>query len=98
MMQERESQIMPPPKEAADTVSVLLFSVLRENLGASELQVDVARGSTVADVLDAVCTRHPVVKQYRSVLRVGLNAAYANESAPVADGDEVALITPVSGG
>jgi molybdopterin converting factor subunit 1 len=79
-------------------VHVLLFSVLRENIGQPALQVDVPHPASVAALLEILEARYPPVASYRSVLRVAVNQAYAEEEAPLTAGDEVALITPVSGG
>jgi molybdopterin converting factor subunit 1 len=79
-------------------VNVLLFSVLRERVGASNLTVQISEGGTVSDLLDAICAEHPIVTRFRETLRVAVNAEYAASGDPVRPGDEIALITPVSGG
>ena len=80
------------------TVQVLLFSVLREKIGQPALQVDLPPPASVAALLDALEARYAPVASYRPVLRVAVNQAYVEEEAPLTAGDEVALITPVSGG
>ena len=76
-----------------------LFAVLREMAGRDEVELDLADGATVADAiaavgglpgLDGVIGRLPV--------RMAVNRDYASESTPLAPGDELALIPPVSGG
>ncbi|HEX7069544.1 MAG TPA: molybdopterin converting factor subunit 1 [Rhodothermales bacterium] len=84
--------------QASVEVHVLLFSVLRERLGTSTLSVRVPEQATVADLLDAVCAEHPAITRFRKTLRVAVNAEYASADDPVRAGDEIALITPVSGG
>lgn len=88
------------PRPAAEPVAVhvLLFSVLRENIGQPALQVDVPPPASVAALLEVLEARYAPVASYRSVLRVAVNQAYVEEEALLAAGDEVALITPVSGG
>ncbi|RMF63372.1 MAG: MoaD/ThiS family protein [Bacteroidetes bacterium] len=54
--------------------------------------------ATAADVLDELARRFPVVDRYRPVLRLAVNEHYEPASVRLAEGDEVALITPVSGG
>lgn len=80
------------------TLSVLLFSVLRDKVGASEVEVHVVPPATARDVLDELARSYPVVGDYRQVARLAVNHEYVSESAPVTPGDEVAIITPVSGG
>ena len=79
-------------------VRVLLFSVLRDGVGAGELSTAVEPGATGADLLDRLAAAYPAVALHRSVVRLAINRRYAPSDTPLADGDEVALITPVSGG
>lgn len=79
-------------------VRVLLFSVLREKLGRGEVPFQLTGPATGADLLAALAARYPGLEPYRGVIRLAVNEAYAPEHVVLADGDEVALITPVSGG
>jgi molybdopterin converting factor subunit 1 len=79
-------------------VQVLLFSLLKEKLGTSELSLTLDAPATGTDLLDALETRHPAVADHRSSLRLAVNQEYVPTTTRLADGDEVALITPVSGG
>ncbi len=79
-------------------LTVLFFSVLREKLGCSSLDVTLEPGSTGADLLDHLASSHEAVGMYRSFIRLAVNTAYVPETITLQTGDEVALITPVSGG
>jgi molybdopterin synthase catalytic subunit len=72
------------------TVRVRLFAGLRERAGWSVREVDAA---TVADVWAAL-----ELGDEPAGLLYAVNKAYAKRDRPLADGDEVALIPPVSGG
>jgi len=72
------------------TVRVRLFAGLRERAGWSEREVDAA---TVADVWGALG-----LGDEPAGLLYAVNKAYAERDRLLADGDEVALIPPVSGG
>jgi molybdopterin synthase catalytic subunit len=72
------------------TVRVRLFAGLRERAGWSEREIDAA---TVADVWDAL-----ELGDEPAGLLYAVNKAYAEREQLLADGDEVALIPPVSGG
>ncbi len=93
---------MPPESATTDAqtirVTVRLFSVLREKIGRRTLEMALGAPATAADLLKRLAKEHPAVGAYGSALRLAVNAAYAPPSTPLADGDEVALITPVSGG
>lgn len=72
-------------------VTVRLFAGLRERAGHDRVEVELPEGALVSDLLEAmeVAPRSCVV---------AINREYAAESAPVREGDEVALVPPVSGG
>ncbi len=80
------------------TLNVLLFSVLKQKVGEERLTVSLEAPATGTDLLDHLEAQYPVVGDYRSVLRLAVNQEYVPETVTLADGDEVALITPVSGG
>ena len=82
----------------AASVRVLLFSVLRDGVGTGELSVPLPEAATGADLLDRLGDEHPEVARHRPVIRLAVNRRYVPPDTPLADGDEVALITPVSGG
>jgi molybdopterin synthase catalytic subunit len=71
-------------------VTVRLFAGLRERAGWSQREIDVAR---IADVWDAL---H--LGDEPPGLLYALNKTYVERDRELADGDEVALIPPVSGG
>lgn len=79
-------------------VRVLLFSVLRDTVGASEIDLQLPAPARSEDVLDWLAIEHPAIRSYGSVTRVAVNHVYAPPHTELNDGDEVALITPVSGG
>jgi molybdopterin converting factor subunit 1 len=76
---------------------VRLFAGLRERAGADRVEVDLPEGASVADLLAAMGTT-PVGELAPRSCIVALNREYADEDAVVEEGDEVALVPPVSGG
>ena len=79
-------------------VDVRLFSVLRERVGASSVRVPLAGAISGAELLQRLAQRHPAVEAHRGSIRLAVGERYVGEEATVEPGDEVALITPVSGG
>ena len=79
-------------------VRVRLFAIQRELAGAKEIPLDLPPGATIEDAWTAVVARHPVLAPGRPSLRFARNGDYADAEEPLADGDEVAFIPPVSGG
>jgi len=76
------------------------FASIREALGAGE-SVEVAEGSTVGAVRDALIARggaHASALARGRALRSALNQVLCDEAAVVADGAELAFFPPVTGG
>ncbi len=79
-------------------VRIRLFAIQRELAGTREHAVDLPDGATVADAWDALVATFPALAPGRGSVRFARNGAYADEDTVLADGDEVAMIPPVSGG
>ena len=79
-------------------VRLLFFATLKEIVGARQLEIDLPAKSTVGDLLSRLESTYPRIKDYRSVVLTAINEEYVDQSAIVAEGDEVAIFPPVSGG
>jgi molybdopterin synthase catalytic subunit/molybdopterin converting factor small subunit len=75
------------------TLEVKLFAMLRERAGSDTVSVELPEGSTVGDLLGELA---PLIGALP--VRAAVNREYSLEGAPLEEGDEVALIPPVSGG
>ena len=78
-------------------ITVRTFASLRE-LSADRFEADLADGACVADAWAALQARHPAVEAHRPYVRAARNGVYAPWDVPLADGDVVAFLPPVSGG
>jgi molybdopterin converting factor subunit 1 len=76
---------------------VLLFASYADALGGPTVDVDLAGGATVRDLVDAV-RRLPNAATLPPAPLVAVNHAYAGPDHPVTERDEIALIPPVAGG
>jgi molybdopterin synthase catalytic subunit len=74
-------------------VTVRLFAALRERAGAGKRELELPEGATAGDVFAALG-----IGDEPPGLNYAVNREYAERTHVLADGDEVALITPVSGG
>jgi molybdopterin synthase catalytic subunit len=72
---------------------VRLFAGLRERAGAGARELELAGGASVADVWPAL-----ELGDEPPGLLYAVNREYVTPDRPLSDGDEVALIPPVSGG
>lgn len=100
------------PAAAAPTVRVRLFAALREAMGWSEQQVvataspatplalwhqlDLAGAWLAASGPPAGST--PASTALPEGIRVAINQQFASADTPLADGDELAFLPPISGG
>ena len=79
-------------------VTILYFAQLRERRGVSSELLDLPVGGDVAMALAIVAKRHPTVAAHLPRVQVAVNQVVVVATTPLTDGDEVALIPPVSGG
>ena len=79
-------------------INVRFFSILRDLIGEEEQTITFPTSVTGSELWDRLQSAHPGLAAYRSVTRLAVNQEYAEKDAVLRDGDEVALITPVSGG
>lgn len=77
-------------------VRLRYFASIRERLGRTEDEIDVADGASVADVWQRLVAECPPLQEQR--YRPAVNQEYTTPEQTLADGDEVVFIPPVSGG
>ena len=78
-------------------VTVRTFAILRE-LSADRAVVELPPYASLQDAWAAMAERYPGIAAHRSFVRPARGGAYAEWDNPLADGDEVAFLPPVSGG
>ena len=80
-------------------VDVKLFAILRERAGRDRVAVELPEGASVGDALSRLRSE-PLLGELieRIPVTMAVNREYAEEATPLAEGDELALIPPVSGG
>jgi molybdopterin converting factor subunit 1 len=79
-------------------VTVRLFALARERAGRSLVALDLPEPATVGDLRRALAAAYPELAPLVPSLLIAVEAEYAADDRPVAPGDEVAAIPPVSGG
>jgi len=73
------------------------FATLRE-LSAARSDLDVTADASVSDAWDALVSRHPELAAHRPYTQPARNGIAVSWDEPLAEGDEVAFLPPVSGG
>ena len=79
-------------------VRVRLFARAREAYGASRADLELPPGATLRDCFRELSAEAPALARMEDALLVARNEVYAGWEDSLQEGDEVALIPPVSGG
>ncbi len=79
-------------------ITVRYFASIREVIGLRSEVRDVPESMTAGALLDQIVREHPEIEGLRRASRIMLNQDYAEPDQLLSDGDELALIPPVSGG
>jgi molybdopterin synthase catalytic subunit len=79
-------------------VRVLVFGVLKDLISPQPAELDLPDGATVSALLDHYRGSTAGQASFWSSLAVAVNREYVTATHPLSDGDEVALLPPVSGG
>jgi molybdopterin synthase catalytic subunit len=79
-------------------VRVLFFGRLKDIVGKSEEQAELSEGARVQDLFERYGRTFPELAKFRTSVVASVNQEFAEWRAPLASGDEVAFLPPVSGG
>ncbi|MBI2965706.1 MAG: molybdopterin converting factor subunit 1 [Chloroflexi bacterium] len=79
-------------------IKVLFFAGLRERAGARSAELELPAGATVAMAIDQAQRATPRRWKPTTLLMTAVNEEYVPPSYELKEGDELALIPPVSGG
>jgi molybdopterin synthase catalytic subunit len=79
-------------------IRLRLFASVREIVGDRELVLEVPQGIKAAALLELLVSRYPRLQGLVPCLKIAVNQEYVEGGHVLAEGDEVALIPPVSGG
>lgn len=79
-------------------VRLRMFAVLREVAGISEAEIELPEGATVGFALEEMGRRFSKIAKLLPRTVAAVNCSYAKSTDQLHEGDELALIPPVSGG
>ena len=79
-------------------ITALLFGQAREIAGAASLEIEVAQPATVASAFAELIAGHPKLAAMERSLLFAINEEYAGREQALNDGDQLAVLPPVSGG
>jgi len=76
-------------------VIVKVFAVLREKLGLAQIELDC---DTVDDMLEIIRNLYPMIIKDLETCNIAINTKYVTTNVNLNQGDEIALLPPISGG
>jgi molybdopterin converting factor subunit 1 len=80
------------------TFRVKLFAAMSELAGGGSVDVELPDGATVADLRREIAKQLPLARTLLNSSGIAVNHDLAENDRPLAGGEEVAVIPPVSGG
>ncbi len=79
-------------------IRVLFFGQLKDVVGRSTEELDLPTGASAGTVFDRYASEYPRLTEMASSVAIACNQEFADRDRELGDGDEVALMPPVSGG
>jgi molybdopterin synthase catalytic subunit len=79
-------------------VEVALFAGLKELLGQPKVTLELDEGATVAELCDRLSETYPIVTPFLATVVCAVDEEFVSEEHLLREGDDVALVPPVSGG
>lgn len=79
-------------------VQVRLFATYREIVGAGELAWTLRDRTTVGQLVDAILAKYPRLVGHENSMLLAVNHEVVRPDVILREGDEIALLPPVSGG
>jgi molybdopterin converting factor subunit 1 len=79
-------------------ITVKLFALMREKAGTDTIPLEVPAGAAVTQALATLVCQYPMLEPYMANTRFSLHMDFVDPETTLAEGDELVLIPPVSGG
>lgn len=78
-------------------ITIKYFAGLRDITGKEFEKIDVREKMKIGELLALLSQKYPEIKKSGDIV-VARNREYVDENEEIEDGDEIALLPPVSGG
>lgn len=75
---------------------VLFFGATADIVGTRATEMHTLNGMTAFDALAVITNQYPRLSKH--ILHISINQEFAGDKQTIADGDEIAIFTAVSGG
>jgi sulfur-carrier protein len=77
---------------------ILFFAQTKDAAETAELEMSISDGAGAEEIWERLVAKKPKLAAFRKTTRLARNSEYADAKTKFSNGDEVALIPPVSGG
>jgi sulfur-carrier protein len=79
-------------------VRVQFYAQLRDLLEMRQLDVDVAEGSTIRDLLEQIYAQEPKLRPHDKSILIGAGLEFVDRNYKLSPGEEISIMPPVQGG
>ena len=79
-------------------VRVQFYAQLRDLTGMRELDIELAEGATVRDLLENIYARQPALRPHDKSILIGAGVEFVDRNYKLKASDEIAIMPPVQGG
>jgi MoaD family protein len=79
-------------------VRALFYAQLRDLIGSREINVDLAEGATVRDLLEQIYAQQPKLRPHDKSILIGADVEFVDRNYKLKEGEEISIMPPVQGG
>lgn len=79
-------------------ITILYFAKVKDLVGLDREIINISCETTVENLLTNMSIIHPKIKDMLNIIQVAVNYKIVNKNMTLRNGDEVAILPPVSGG
>jgi MoaD family protein len=79
-------------------VRVQFYAQLHDLVGTREINVDLAEGATVGDLLDEIYAQQPNLRPHDKSILIGAGVEFVDRNYKLKPGEDISIMPPVQGG
>jgi molybdopterin converting factor subunit 1 len=79
-------------------ITILYFASVKDITGVKKETMNLTPDTSIKKLLEKISLNYPAIKSISNVVKISINYKMMDMNTILKDGDEVALLPPVSGG
>ena len=79
-------------------IHVQFYAQLRDLVGMREMDLDLAEGATVRDLLEQIYAQQPALRSHDKSILIGAGVEFVDRNYELKPNEEIAIMPPVQGG